>query len=301
LENARLQARDLRQKLEDELYDDLSQRVMIHEPTLGRVVEGLARLDVMMSLAQVALDNALTQPTVVEEPVLVVKGGRHLVVETMRKLANGSVVATAPMFVSNDTDLMGGQKRWGEEEEEEGGDGSENRGRSSGFAECELLGSDTTQRKWWEPPVHESSNLARKDSNMARKDSNMARKDSSVDEDTRDTQQQSAKPSVCFLTGPNMGGKSTYLRQNAHMAILAQIGSFVPANSATLGIVDRVFSRVGASDELVADRSTFMVEVRERVVRWACFGVIRLRVCLSCLFVCLFVSLHGCLPVCLPV
>ena len=60
-----------------------------------------------------------------------------------------------------------------------------------------------------------------------------------------------------------MGGKSTYLRQNAHMAVLAQIGSFVPAQSATIGIVDRVFSRVGASDDLLANRSTFMVEVSE--------------------------------------
>ena len=66
-----------------------------------------------------------------------------------------------------------------------------------------------------------------------------------------------------LLTGPNMAGKSTYLRQNALIAILAQIGAFVPATSAHIGIVDRVFSRVGASDDLASGRSTFMVEMVE--------------------------------------
>ena len=66
-----------------------------------------------------------------------------------------------------------------------------------------------------------------------------------------------------LLTGPNMAGKSTYLRQNALIAILAQIGSFVPAASAHIGIIDRVFSRVGASDDLARGRSTFMVEMVE--------------------------------------
>ena len=66
-----------------------------------------------------------------------------------------------------------------------------------------------------------------------------------------------------LVTGPNMGGKSTFLRQNALIAILAQAGSYVPATSATLGLVDRLFSRVGASDNLARGRSTFMVEMVE--------------------------------------
>lgn len=66
-----------------------------------------------------------------------------------------------------------------------------------------------------------------------------------------------------LVTGPNMGGKSTFLRQNALIAVLAQAGSFVPAQSATLGLVDRLFSRVGASDNLARGRSTFMVEMVE--------------------------------------
>lgn len=65
------------------------------------------------------------------------------------------------------------------------------------------------------------------------------------------------------LTGPNMAGKSTLLRQTALIAILAQTGSFVPADHATIGIVDKLFSRVGARDDLFHDRSTFMVEMLE--------------------------------------
>ena len=66
-----------------------------------------------------------------------------------------------------------------------------------------------------------------------------------------------------LVTGPNMGGKSTFLRQNALIAVLAQAGSYVPAASATMGLVDRLFSRVGASDNLARGRSTFMVEMVE--------------------------------------
>jgi DNA mismatch repair protein MutS len=66
-----------------------------------------------------------------------------------------------------------------------------------------------------------------------------------------------------LVTGPNMAGKSTFLRQNALIAILAQAGSFVPADTAHIGIVDRLFSRVGAGDDLAAGRSTFMVEMVE--------------------------------------
>ena len=68
---------------------------------------------------------------------------------------------------------------------------------------------------------------------------------------------------ILLVTGPNMGGKSTYLRQNALVVVLAQMGSFVPARAAEIGIVDRLFSRVGAADDLARGRSTFMVEMVE--------------------------------------
>jgi DNA mismatch repair protein MutS len=68
---------------------------------------------------------------------------------------------------------------------------------------------------------------------------------------------------ISLITGPNMAGKSTFLRQNALIAVLAQMGSWVPAASARLGIIDRLFSRVGAADDLARGRSTFMVEMVE--------------------------------------
>jgi DNA mismatch repair protein MutS len=72
-----------------------------------------------------------------------------------------------------------------------------------------------------------------------------------------------SEENLWLITGPNMAGKSTFLRQNALIAILAQIGSFVPAQAATIGILDAVFSRVGAADDLARGRSTFMVEMIE--------------------------------------
>jgi len=71
---------------------------------------------------------------------------------------------------------------------------------------------------------------------------------------------------IAIITGPNMGGKSTYLRQAALIAILAQAGSYVPAESATLPVIDRIFTRIGASDNLARGRSTFMVEMTETAV-----------------------------------
>lgn len=72
-----------------------------------------------------------------------------------------------------------------------------------------------------------------------------------------------SKSHLHLITGPNQGGKSTFLRQTAVICILAQCGSFVPADAAEIGIVDRVFSRIGARDDLFRDRSTFMLEMVE--------------------------------------
>ena len=80
---------------------------------------------------------------------------------------------------------------------------------------------------------------------------------------SNNTYLDNAKNRISIITGPNMAGKSTYMRQTALIVLMAQIGSFVPAQEANIGIVDRIFTRVGASDDLASGQSTFMVEMTE--------------------------------------
>ncbi|MGN8738563.1 DNA mismatch repair protein MutS [Bilifractor sp. HCP3S3_D3] len=80
---------------------------------------------------------------------------------------------------------------------------------------------------------------------------------------SNDTYLDQQEHRVAIITGPNMAGKSTYMRQTALIVLMAQIGSFVPASSANIGLVDRIFTRVGASDDLASGQSTFMVEMSE--------------------------------------
>ena len=80
---------------------------------------------------------------------------------------------------------------------------------------------------------------------------------------TNDTYLNDKKKRISIITGPNMAGKSTYMRQTALIVLMAQIGSYVPASSANIGLVDRIFTRVGASDDLASGQSTFMVEMTE--------------------------------------
>jgi DNA mismatch repair protein MutS len=165
-----LNAEERSKALEQTLFEEVRQRVVQELRPIQEMAEAIANLDVLSSLALVAIRGQYTRPEIDEGAGILIRGGRHPVVEQALGLGK---------FVEND---------------------------------C-LLDRDQHQ--------------------------------------------------FLLITGPNMAGKSCYLRQTALIVILAQIGSFVPATSAHIGIVDRLFTRIGASDNLARGESTFMVEMLE--------------------------------------
>lgn len=169
LEGRIIGAKDRSTALEYEVFCTVRNTIANELERLQRTAKAIAVLDVLCSLAQVAVNNNYACPIVSNDGIIDIKDGRHPVVESLLDTP----------FVPNDTLL----------------DMNDNR--------CDVI------------------------------------------------------------TGPNMAGKSTYMRQIALICLLAQIGSFVPAKSAKLGIVDAIFTRVGASDDLATGQSTFMVEMNE--------------------------------------
>ena len=165
-----LHARERQEDLEQQLLRQVCAQVAAHGPRILETAAAIALVDVYCSLAEAAARCDYVRPVVEEGDAIVIRDGRHPVVERM--LPSGA-------FVPNDADLS------------------------------------------------------------------------------------SSDAQVIVLTGPNMAGKSTYLRQVALIALMAQVGSFVPAAEARLCPVDRIFSRVGALDDIAAGRSTFMVEMLE--------------------------------------
>jgi DNA mismatch repair protein MutS len=165
-----LTADEKAKQLEYELFVALRELIGGSAKQLKATADVLAQLDVLASLAELARRQGYCRPTLVEEPVLDVRGARHPVLEVLEPQGT---------FVPNDTRIDEAQAR------------------------------------------------------------------------------------ILLITGPNMAGKSTYIRQVALVSIMAQMGSFVPAQRATIGIADRVFARIGASDELSRGQSTFMVEMTE--------------------------------------
>ena len=156
--------------LEYEEFQKICQRVCAHLERIEKTAHAIAVTDTLCSLAEAAIKNNYTKPEVNLSDRLIIKEGRHPVVEK---------VLSDSLFVPNDTTL----------------DCADNR--------------------------------------------------------------------MAVITGPNMAGKSTYMRQSALIALMAQIGSFVPAQSCECGIIDKIFTRIGASDDLAAGQSTFMLEMNE--------------------------------------
>lgn len=169
LEMRVLTAKDRVVQLEYELFDAVRRKAANEIMRFQKTAAAIAKLDVLCSLSEVAVNNDYCRPLVDNSGIINIKEGRHPVVEQMIKTP----------FVSNDTLL----------------DSSENR--------------------------------------------------------------------CAIITGPNMAGKSTYMRQVALITLMAQIGSFVPAKFAQIGVADAIYTRVGASDDLASGQSTFMVEMSE--------------------------------------
>lgn len=161
-------------ELENKLFNDLKEYSKEYVTKIREVADCIAKIDVLTSLATIAVENNYVKPIVDESNDFIVKNGRHAVLEKILPLGT---------YVSNDLELAYGNN------------------------------TDKTE--------------------------------------------------FMILTGPNMAGKSTFMRQNALITILAQIGSYVPADYAKIGIVDKIFTRVGASDDLTLGQSTFMVEMIE--------------------------------------
>jgi DNA mismatch repair protein MutS len=156
-------------RIEGELLRGIQKQILDNSAALHLFSSGIARVDVLYSLAQMACSPGYVAPEINETTALIIKEGRHPVVER----------ALAEPFIANDTHL-----------------------------DCEAN-------------------------------------------------------HLLIITGPNMAGKSTYIRQVAVLAIMAQVGSFIPASSARIGIVDKIFTRIGAHDEITRGQSTFMVEMTE--------------------------------------
>jgi len=156
--------------LEAAIFRQLCQQISAVGGQILATARSIAQIDAFSSLAEVAVRHGYVKPTLTNEDVIDIKGGRHSIVE-------------------------------------------------------QSIGSD---------------NFVPNDASLCNKDNQLI-----------------------ILTGPNMSGKSTYLRQVALIILLAQIGSFVPADSANVGIVDRIFTRIGAQEDLAAGQSTFMVEMTE--------------------------------------
>lgn len=162
-------------ELEYKLFTDFREYSKEYVSKIREIADTIAKADVLVSLATVAVENNYCKPIMDDSNDFFVKNGRHAVLENILPLGE---------YVANDLEIK-----------------------------SNVTSGDDTQ--------------------------------------------------FMILTGPNMAGKSTYMRQNALIAILAQIGSWVPADSAKIGIIDKVFTRVGASDDLTLGQSTFMVEMIE--------------------------------------
>lgn len=225
-----LSADENAKELEYELFVQLRDAVQATGRSLQSTAAALAEIDVLAALAALARERGYCRPAVVEEPVLNIVDGRHPVLD---------ITEAAGTFVPNDTVA-------GVAPADRLGDADESVDAVGGESFRRLDTDDANGEGESTPPPHFARGKSR-------------RTDRASDGDDGD--KSSAR--ILLITGPNMAGKSTYIRQVALITLMAQVGSFVPARCATIGVADRIFARVGASDELSRGQSTFMVEMTE--------------------------------------
>lgn len=227
-----LSARERAIAREQELFIQLCITAAKQMSCLHTYARVIAELDVLTCFAKRAVRHAYVQPVIVDEPVLDIQGGRHPVLDEL----------LGRQFVPNDVVLGVGR-----------------------------TASVTIDPK---PSVSQKGEACASDSHVSDQEHDSQSGDATPapQEGFTDRSSQTAGvppvtppegATLALITGPNMAGKSTYIRQTALITLLAHTGSFVPADRATIGLCDRIFTRIGASDELHAGRSTFMVEMTE--------------------------------------
>jgi DNA mismatch repair protein MutS len=221
-------------ELEYELFLQLRDAVQAAGRILQATAAALAEIDVLAGLAALARDRGYCRPVVVEEPVLNIVDGRHPVLDA---------IEVAGTFVPNDVIA-----------------GIETESPAAHEANDETVGGESF-RRLDEVAVNGDEANAEGEVPAPHFANKKTRNKRSPAQSSIHNEKPAAR--VLLITGPNMAGKSTYIRQVALLTLMAQVGSFVPAKCATIGVADRIFARVGASDELSRGQSTFMVEMTE--------------------------------------
>ncbi len=216
---------------ERELFAQLCGQATTVLTDITAYAEALAELDALLGLADKAHKRGWVRPAMVEQPVLQIHGGRHPVLDEL----------LSSNFVPNDVEL----------------------GDAAFFA----YPSDASASS---PGSIDARKRARGDAATSSHSHELRIADgashvvgANLRAGVRAAQKTPPSSSLALITGPNMAGKSTFIRQVALIALLAHAGSFVPADRATVGLIDRIFTRIGADDALHAGQSTFMVEMIE--------------------------------------